>query len=162
MNVTRYLVATALAAVLCACGSSDPKTLVADGQRDLNTNKPELALKSFNKAVEGLKPEDPLYFEARMGVVESLATIEPKRSAEEFLVLAKTFPEQIGQKQFIQLSGRMINARKYLEAIDLVHSGILRYGAEAQKLHEMIARIKKEAAKDKDVNDKLAGLGYTN
>ncbi len=74
--------------------------------------------------------------------------------------MTKEFPEKIGDKQFIYMSGKMVSARQYLDAIDLVHNGIQRAGGEAPALMVFIERIKKEAANDKGVNDKLKSLGY--
>src|SRR5688572_32689163 len=50
----------------------------------------------------------------------SLIAIDPKKATEEFLALSRQFPDKVGSKQFIYMSGKMVSARKYLDAIDLI------------------------------------------
>ncbi len=162
MNLTKYVLAALFAFALAACGSTDPKELVKEGNTALGSNDSGLALAKFDEALKALKEGDTLYLDARIGRVEALIAGQPKLAAEEFLELSKKFPAKIGDKEFIYMGGKMVSAHQYLDAVDLVHSGILRAGGEKPKLMAMIDRIKKEAASDKAVSDKLAGLGYTN
>lgn len=160
MNLTKNLLAGLLALSLIACGSSDPKALVKEGYAALNSNQSDVALGKFDEALKELKKEDPDYLEARMGVVEAHIAGQPKQATEQFLALSKEMPDKVGDKQFIYIGGKMVSARQYLDAIDLVHSGLERAGGESPALMAMIDRIKKEAANDKAVSDKLKGLGY--
>lgn len=156
----RLLAAAVLATVLVACGSSDPKTLIAEGQKALGSGDSTTALAKFTEASAALKPGDAQFLDAKMGMIEALVPTATKQATDEFLALAKSFPDQIGEKQFIYIGGQMISSRKYLEAIALIDAGIKRFGPEATDLRSMIERIKQEAANDKGVIDALAGLGY--
>ncbi len=162
MNLTKYLLAALLALALAACGSSDPKDLIKEGNTALGSNDSATALAKFDEALKSLKEGDALYLDARLGKIEALIAGEPKKAAAEFLELSAKFPDKVGNKEFIYMGGKMVSAHQYLDAIDLVHNGIKRAGGEAPALMVMIDRIKKEAASDKAVSDKLKGLGYTN
>jgi hypothetical protein len=159
MNLAKTLTTVLFALALAAC-SSDPKELVDAGYEALNSGRSADALAKFDEALGSLKPEDALYVDAKLGVVESLISGEPKKAADEFLALSKEQPERVGEKQFVYISGKMVSARKYMEAIDLVHDGIKRAGGESPELMAQIELIKKNAANDKGVNDKLRSLGY--
>jgi len=161
MISTRFLTSAALALALAACGDSDPQTLIADGNKALNTNDPNTALEKFSEAATALKPGDPQYLDAKLGVVEALVPTDAQKASDEFMALVTSFPDQVGEKQFIQVGGRMITERKYLEAIALIDKGIKRAGGESPKLHALMKRIEQEAANDKGVIDALKGLGYT-
>ncbi len=162
MYLTKYLLAALFAFALAACGSTDPKDLIKEGNSALGSNDSATALAKFGEALKTLKEGDLLYIDARLGKVEALIAGQPKLAAEEFLELSKKFPAKIGDKEFIYMGGKMVSAHQYLDAIDLVHNGIQRAGGEKPKLMAMIDRIKKEAASDNAVSDKLKGLGYTN
>lgn len=160
MTKLHIVAAAVLSLVLLACGSSDPNDLIAAGHKSLSSGNSKDALDKFTKAAEGLEPSDPQFIEAKLGMVEALIPEHPAKATEEFLSLGKVFPEQVGEKEFIFMGGQMVNSKKYLEALDLVDSGIKRFGAESTKLHAMIDRIKMEAASDSGVNDKLKSMGY--
>ncbi len=160
MKKLNLMLAGLLAFTLFACGSPEPKALVKDGYAALGAGDSVKALANFNAALADLKPENGLYLDAKMGVVEALMPNSPKEAVAEFLVLAKAFPAKIGEKQFINTSGKMVSAGQFSDAVDLVHQGIQMAGGESPTLMAMIERIKKEGASDKGAIDKLQGLGY--
>lgn len=156
----RLLAAAALAVVLVACGNSDPKTLIAEGNKALTSGDSAAALEKFNEAVTLLKPTDGQFLDAKMGVIEALIAKEPQRAADELKLLANAQPEKIGSKQFIYVGGQMVSARQYEPAVKLIHEGIQRYSADAPALKKVMERIKQEAANDKGANDLMRSLGY--
>jgi hypothetical protein len=160
MNLTKYFLAVLALFALVACGSSDPKTLVKEGQTALGSGDSGKALGKFDEALKQLKPADQLYKDAKLGRAEALIPSDPKKTVDEFMKLVNEMPEKIGPKDFLWMSGQMISAHKYLEAIDLVENGRKREGGKSPELMARIERIKKEAANDKAVSDKLRGLGY--
>jgi hypothetical protein len=162
MSLMKSISAVLLTALLFACGSPDPKTLISDGHKALGAGDSKTAQAKFTEALKSLKPEDAQYIDAKLGLVEALIDSEPKKATDEFLSLAAAFPKAVTEKEFAFIGGQMVSKHKYLDAIDLVHAGIKRAGGESPGLMVQIERIKKEAASDKAVNDKLKGLGYTN
>lgn len=159
-RLTTLTVALLLSA-LCACSDADPKELIAQGQRALGANDPATALEKFTEAAGALKPEDPMFVEAQLGCVEAKLIQDPKGATAQFVDLATRHADRIDEKVYISIGGQMISARHYLDAIDLVDSGIKRFGkGESPALVVLIERIKKEAASDSAVSDKLKGLGY--
>jgi len=160
MISTRLLAAAALAAVLSACGDSDPQSLIADGNKALNTNDPNTALEKFTEAATALKPGDPQYLDAKLGVVEALVPTDAQKASDEFMALVTSFPDQVGEKQFIQVGGRMITERKFDEAAKLIDKGIKRADGESPKLHALIERIKQAAANDSNARNALQQTGY--
>ena len=162
MSPTKSIAPLLLSGLLLACGSSDPKTLIGEGNKALGSSDFKTAQSKFTEALKELKPGDAAYIEAKLGLVQALIQAEPKKATAEFLALATQCPGQVGEKDFDFIGGQMVSAHKYLDAIDLVDAGIKRAGGESPKLKLQMSRIKKEAASDKAVSDKLAGLGYTN
>jgi hypothetical protein len=154
--------AAALALSTASCSDPDPKTLISDGRTALGKGDAKGALDDFQKALKVLKPGDPQFVEAKMGEVEALIAIDAKKSRDEFLALAKGFPDQVTQQQFSYVSGQLANGKRYDEAIDVAHAGKTRFGAEATKLTELIDKIKKEAQASGDAAlvAKLKSLGY--
>jgi len=154
------LIAALAAGALLSCGSSDPKTLVTEGHTAQGKGDSKAAEAKFQEALKSLKPDEPLYVEARLGIVEAMIATDAKKAADEFFALEKTCPGKIGEKEFLFIGSQMVSAKKYLEAVDLLHQGIQRAGGKSPTLLVQIDRIKKEAASDKAVNDKLHSLGY--
>ncbi|MBK8177511.1 MAG: hypothetical protein IPK67_01105 [Planctomycetes bacterium] len=159
MNLKQSVSAVLIALALAAC-NSDPQELINEGLAALNSGKSADALEKFDKALGQLKPEDALYVDAKLGLVESMIEGQPKQAADELLALAKSHPAQFGEKQIVYISGKMVSARKYVEAVDLVHESIQRAGGESPALMAQIELIKKNGANDKGANDKLKSLGY--
>lgn len=157
---------TVLALVLTlfavGCGGSDPKQSISEGQSALGSGNSKAALQHFEEALGKLKPGDPDFIEAKMGQIEALIAIDATKSKNEFVALAKGYPDAVGQKQFKYIGGQMANGKRFVEAIEVTDTGIKRFGAEATDLKDLMARIKKEAvaAGDKGATDKLKGLGY--
>jgi len=154
------LIAALAVSALLSCGSSDPKSLVSAGHTAQGNGNSKEAEAKFKEALKSLKPEDPLYFEARLGVVEALIATDAKGAAAEFFELDKACPGKIGEKQFEFIGGQMVSAKKYADAVEFVHQGIVRAGGESPGLMAQIERIKKEGRNDKAANDALHSLGY--
>ncbi len=160
MSPMKSIAAVLLLALLFACGSSDPKSLISEGNAALGSSDFKTAQSKFTEALKTLKPGDAQYIDAKLGLVEALIPDAPNKSNEEFLALSAAFPAKVGEKEFVHVSGLMVSARKYIEAIALITAGIKRAGGESPQLMLQIERIKKEAINDKAVNDALKGLGY--
>jgi len=160
MSAMKPVLVVLLSAVLFACGSSDPKTLISEGHAAQGKGDSKTAQARFTEALKGLKPGDAAYIDAKLGLVEALISNEPKKATAEFLALATEFPKQVGEKEFAFVGGQMVSAKKYMDAIDLVDAGIKRAGGNAPTLKAQMERIQKENVNDAAVNDKLKGLGY--
>ncbi|MEO6710858.1 MAG: hypothetical protein ABI054_12745 [Planctomycetota bacterium] len=157
MKVIALLLACAL---LGACESSDPSKLVSEGQRAIGSGNFEAARSKFSAALESLKAGDSQFFDASLGLVESLITSDPAQASQSFLALADACPELIGEEQYNYIGGQMVSARKYLEAISLLEAGIVRSGGDSPVLMLQVGRIRKEAGNIPEVGSALHGLGY--
>ena len=160
MSPMKSICAILLTSLLFACSSSDPKTLIKEAHTAQGSGDSATAQKKYNEALKELKPGDELFIEAKIGLVEAQIRADAKKATADFLELAKAYPAKVNEKEFVFIGGQMVSAKQYLDAIDLLHEGIKKAGGESPNLMVQINRIKKEAASDKAVNDKLAGLGY--
>src|SRR5690242_19173921 len=92
-----------LAALLCACASKDPETLIREGRDAQGRGDAETAAAKFSAALEQLGAGDETFFDARLGLVEALITADPQRALPEFLALAAECPDKVGDNEFVAI-----------------------------------------------------------
>jgi hypothetical protein len=161
-SLANIILALALILFAAGCGDADPKSLISDGHASLGAGDANAALEHFQEALGKLGRNDADYLEAKLGEIEALIVLDAKQAKDEFLVLAKALPDQVGQAKYLDIGGKLANGKRFSEAIDLTHAGIERFGQDATKLRDRIDYIKKAsiAANDDDALKKLDGLGY--
>lgn len=157
--------ALGLILTLGACGgSSDPETLVREGNTELGSGNGEAALAKFDAALATLEPTSELWMDAKLGRIDALILVDAAKAKSEFLDLAGTREADIGESEFVLYGGRMSSEKRFDEAIDVLDAGVKRFGKESTKLMAALEKVKRDAtaAGASDALDKLSGLGYTN
>ena len=154
------LLATPLSLLSSACGSSEsPADLTSAAQKALNSGDDAGALAKFRRALEGLKPGDDGYLEAKLGAIQARIASDAEGAKDEFLELATAQPDLVDERRYSFIGGHMAGAKEWLPAIALVDAGIKRFGKDG-KLNAVLEKIKKESAGDEAATSALAGLGY--
>jgi len=148
------------ALLFAACGSSDPKTLIREGQAAQGAGNSELAQAKFNAALKDLTPGEQVYIDAKMGLVVALIATQPKKAEADLLALADDYPRMVGEKELVYVVSQMVSAHKYQEALELVQTGTQRAGGESPKLQQQVERVRKAAATDSQAANALDSLGY--
>jgi len=155
MKTHRLLAAAALAAMLVACEPASPDELIARGHHALGSGDSETALEEFNQAIAALAPTDPQYVDAKFGAISAMVADKPRRAFEDLKQLADTHPQQVGAKQFLYIGDRLVSAKHYWPAAEVIHEGIQRFPPDAAVLELVIKRIELEAAMDERVKAEL-------
>ena len=149
-----------LLAVACG-GSASPDVLTSQGLDALNSGDHEAALSKLRKALEGLKPGDDGYLEAKMGAIEARIAGDPDGAQQEFLELASAHPDMVNASGYVTIGGHMANQKAWLPAIAVMDAGIKRFGKDEPKLQQLLEKIQKGSAGDEAATNALKGLGYT-
>ena len=119
---------TVLLALLAACGgSADPAALTDEGSAALNSSQYEDARASFEKALALMQPDDPSYLRAKMGAIEAQIYLDAEGAKTEFLDLAAS-SSAVGERDYRKVCSQMASAKKFEQAIDVLHAGIEKYG----------------------------------
>lgn len=147
---------------LAACGGSDPKALTAAGAKALNSGDPKGAIASFDRALEGMKPNDPDFLRASIGRCQALARTEPARARTDFLELAKAHPERVREPEFVAVAMELASRGSIGDASAIAEEGMKRFpnAAEMLALRDRIGDAAKEAG-DPESLKAMKGLGYT-
>jgi len=155
----RALAALLVTLPLAACGggASDPGQLTSEGYQALGSGDAKAALEDFQTALAGLEAGTPEYQRAKMGEIEALIQLDPKRAQETMLALGSAADES----QYATVGNKLTGAGHFLEAIAVLDAGMKRY-AESPKLKALLDQVKVEAEKQGDSGalDALKGLGY--
>jgi hypothetical protein len=155
MKMHRILAAAALGLVLAACKQASPDELIARGNKALGSGDSETALEKFDQAIAALAPLDPKYVDAKFGAISAMVADKPRRAFEDLKQLADTHPQQVGAKQFLYIGDRLVSAKHYWRAVEVIHEGIQRFPSDAAVLELVIKRIELEAAMDERVKAEL-------
>lgn len=156
------LLALALTLTATSCGgSSDPVSLTSAGAQALNSSHHREALSKFEAALEQMDEGHTHYLKAKLGAIEARIYVDADAAKAEFLALALALPDRIGAKDYRAIGGRMTDAKKYSQAIDILDAGIKAF-PEDDKMKPYMDAVTKAAQADGDSGalDKLAGLGY--
>ena len=157
--------ALGLTLTLVACGgSSDPETLVREGNTELGSGNGSAALAKFDAALEAVEPTAETWMDAKLGRIEALIFVDAPRAKSEFLELARTRESDVDESKFVEFGGKMSSEKKFDQAIDVLDAGVQRFGKESAKLMAALDKVKRDAtaAGASEALNKLSGLGYTN
>jgi hypothetical protein len=151
-----------LALFAAGCGHPDPQSLISDGQTSLAEGDAAAALGHFQEAVRGLKPTDPEYVDAKLGEAEAFISLDANKARDEFLALAEARTDRVGQAVFIDFASKLATGRRFTEAVEIVHAGIVRFGEQATRLRNQMTFVRQEAqsANDEAAIAKLRELEY--
>ncbi|MEO6710857.1 MAG: hypothetical protein ABI054_12740 [Planctomycetota bacterium] len=133
-----------LALLLVGCAPASPQTLISEGHAAIGSGDSRRAQCRFSEALKKLRPGEDQFIEASLGLIEALIKTDVERAQSEFMTLATTSPDRIGEKEIMFLAGYMLSANMEEAAIELVTSGFDRFGADSLVLKAMLARIKRE------------------
>jgi hypothetical protein len=151
----------ALCSFLPACAPADPRDLADQGSRALASGDAAGARESFEAALAGLKPGDPDYPRASMGLFQALVRSEPEQARDRFLAFAKEPSARVGEVEYGAMVSEFLRRERTSEAIDVMDAGV-----KAFPQSELMASIQKKveeqarSAKDPASMQKLKGLGY--
>ena len=168
MNTVRcFLISVSFAFVSCA---DDPRVLIDEGNRDLNTGRLERAHSRFASALEGLpEGESRMRDEARLGLCEALATLDPSRCKTEFLALARE--RSTSTAAYSSVVSTLVDERHFEEAIAILEFGLTQRPDDPKLrglvdqvggLHDaFLANAGQTDEQAAEAKARLRGLGYT-
>jgi len=163
MRRTVTLLLSALLLVTSCGGSTDPAELTKSGERALGTQDFQTALTDFEAAlaVIGGDTSDPNYLHAKLGEIEARSATDAAKAAADLIALSEAMPGEVSDRDFNRIAGRMGDAGKFSEAIELLAKGKEQY-PESAHLDKLGARLAEDAQKSGDSGalDALRGLGY--
>jgi hypothetical protein len=158
----RHLAAVALC-LFVGCGGDDPKDLVEEGSKALNSGKYEEAAKDYEKALAGLGSDttNPEWKRAKMGLIRALIQIDAPRAKKDFLEFAGAAPSKVTDEDFNLIASKLGDARKLDEAIEVLGVGKAAY-PESPHLEALGNELVKQAQSSGNASalDSLKGLGY--
>lgn len=148
-------------ALLTACGSSDPKTLTSDGYFAMGKGDHALAISKFDSALSGLDTNHSQYRRAALGRCEAMAHVDPKRAKTEFLELARTRPELVGEDDYGVMCDQLLGVGADLEAIAVMEAGRDRF-VSSPKMDAILEAVVSAAhrAKTPEAIRELEKMGY--
>jgi hypothetical protein len=150
--------------LLAACGGgATPAEHTDAGYTALSAGDGAAALSSFRAALEAIGTDTghAQYFRAKMGEMEALAEVTPTAARDEFLALAAELPEQVTDKDFSLIGGRLGGSGALEEAVVVLTAGVERY-PESPHLKQLIDVLGDQATKTgaSGALKSLQGLGY--
>ena len=163
----RQRLAPLLAAVtlLAACGggSTDPAEATDAGYRALGTRDYASAQAEFQAALEAIGDDTahPTYVKAKLGAIQAACKTDATRAQRELLELAAALPDDVTQRTYADIAGRLGDAGNFTEAVALLEAGKLRF-PDSAALDGLGKKLVKQAeqAGDSDALSALSGLGY--
>ena len=159
----RHLAAAALCLLMGCGGDSDPRALVEEGSKALNSGKYEDAAKSYEEALAGLGSDtaNPEWKRAKMGLIRALIHVDAARAKKDFLEFAGTHPSKATDEDFNLVASKLGDAGKLDEAIAVLGVGKAAY-PESPHLEALGSELVKQAQSKGDASalDTLKGLGY--
>jgi hypothetical protein len=150
-----------LSLAACSGSSADPAATVNSGYEALNGGNAEKALDLFAKALQDLKPSDPLYESARMGEIQAKVELKPDAAKSSFLEYAKANPEQLEAGDYRKVGQRLTERKAIQDAVEVLHAGIERFPEDAKLKETMNLTVAAaEQSNDTSALNSLKGLGY--
>jgi len=150
--------------LLSACGgATDPKALTDEGMAALRSKNYPQAVERFDQALAALGSDTskPEWMRAKMGAIEARTQTDSARAKSEFLELAAAHPDRVTDKEFAMIGGRLGEAHKLSEAMDLVEAGKKAHpqSESLQILVKQLGDMAKTSGTPEEM-DRLKGLGY--
>jgi hypothetical protein len=157
------LLATALLLAACGGGSTDPAEATDLGYRALGTQDYASAKAQFDSALQtiGDDTSHPTYVKAKLGSIQAACRTDPARAEQELVDLAAALPDQVGERTYADIAGRLGDAGNFGEAVALLDAGKQRF-PDSATLDGLGQKLRKQAEQAGDSNalDALSGLGY--
>ncbi|NOT32474.1 MAG: hypothetical protein HOP15_18670 [Planctomycetes bacterium] len=149
--------------LLPGCGTSDPRALTDAGSKALNSGKYEDAAESYEKALVQLGQDTAHedWKRAKMGLIQARTRLDAPRAKNEFIEFAKASPSQVTDSDFSMIAGRLGDAGKLEEAIEVLKLGTATF-PKSPHLDALGKDLVKRAQSSGDSGalDTLKGLGY--
>jgi hypothetical protein len=161
----RLLPLLACLTLLAACGggATDPAEAADAGYRALGTRDYASAQEEFEAALEAIGDDTshPTYVKAKLGAIQTACRTDAARAQTELLDLAVALPDQVTERTYADIAGRLGDAHSFVEAIALLEAGKERF-PESATLDGLGKKLVKQAeqAGDSGALDRLSGLGY--
>lgn len=149
----------ALSTTLAACGGGDPKE---SAYQALNSGDYAAAAADFEKAMAGVDAGSADYVGLAVGRCEALAHTDAPAAKNEMIALAGSHEGKVSSKDYTLVASKMVDARNFVPAIELLDDGIKNRFKDDPKLLALMDKIKAEAEKSGDdgAMEALSGLGY--
>ena len=158
-----HLVTLLLLLASCGGGGGDPAAATDAGYQALGTGDFASAESEFETALAaiGADTAHPQYLKAKLGSITAACRTDPARAQSELLALAEALPDQVGERTYADIAGRLGDAGNFGEAVALLDAGKQRF-PESATLDGLGQKLVKQAeqAGDAGALDALAGLGY--
>ena len=161
----RLLPLLASLTLLAACGggATDPGDATDAGYRALGTQDYASAEAEFESALKAIGEDTahPTYVKAKLGAIQTACRTDAARAQRELVDLATALPDQVTERTYADIAGRLGDAGSFSEAVALLESGMQRF-PESATLDGLGKKLLKQAeqAGDSDALDALSGLGY--
>ncbi len=161
MSISRLSLPILLALAASCGGSSDPATLKNDAYAAMDSGDSAAAVEKFDAVLAQIDASAPDYIEVAVGRCQALAGVDAAKCATEFLALAESAADKLTDKEYAAVASRLVNEKKYSEAIDLLDKGMKTFN-ESPKMKTLLDNViaKSKEAGDDSVTSKLKGLGY--
>jgi len=161
-KTARSALFTILSLALAACGGGgDPIEETNQGYAALGSGDAEGALDHFAQALGTLKPTDPDYDRARMGVIEAKIRLKLADAAQSFLAYAQEQPDKVDAGDYHKVGMQLSESKALTDAVAVLDAGLKRFATDA-KLKEAMDKTVAAAQQSGDTSalDALKGLGY--
>ena len=149
--------------VLPACGSPDPRALVDEGSKALNSGQYADAARSYEKALAaiGEDSKNPDWKRAKLGLFKAQAHVDPGQAKDGFLQFAAAAPGTVKDDDYNLIASELGAAENLNEAIAVLEAGKKAF-PESVHLDALGQDLVKRAAEsgDEGALDSLKGLGY--
>jgi hypothetical protein len=161
MKLHHLALALSLGLASCSGGSSDPKALNDDGYQKISAQDFEGAKSDFEAAVAALgdNTADSQYKDAKLGLIEALAHLNPDKAKDDFIALAGSLGDKITADDYSSVGGILVSANAAEAGLSIVHAGLEKFAGNA-KLKKVLDAILAKAASDPALTSALGGLGY--
>ncbi len=144
-----------------ACGPADPRALTDAGASALASGDSPKARDCFEQALAELKPGDPEYVRASLGLFQALVRGEPVQARDKFLAFAKAQAASVNEGHYGAMVGEFLRRDRTAEAIDVMDAGVKAF-PNSEVMLAIQKRVEEQArtAKDPAALQKMKGLGY--
>jgi len=157
------LLATLTLLTACGGGATDPADAADAGYRALGTQDYAAAEAEFESALAAIGEDTahPTYVKAKLGAIQTACRTDAARAQAELVELAVVLPDQVTERTYADIAGRLGDAGSFAEAVALLEAGKQRF-PESATLDGLGKKLQKQAEKagDSDALEALSGLGY--
>ncbi len=155
----------ALPLFLAACsGSSDPATLIIQGDTAFAANDREGAVEKYEAALEHLDSSEDGYLQAKLGAIRAAASITPQRASDDFAALVEEKGDEIGAKEYAYVIESLSDAEEGLVAATALMAEAQGKVPGSKGLADLLTKIGDKTVAggdvDNEIRKKLAGRGY--